>query len=129
MRKAPALTLVTLVAALGLVVAAQARSVSSQGMYGISITNYKVTRTHTASISVKIRGLKMGAMSKKNVVGRGHWNIYVNGKLNSYSVNAKTGTTKTLKKGDYKVYVALANNDGTPLKEPARSKTITVMVD
>ena len=129
MRKALTLALVTLVTAVGLATAAQARPQAAQGMYGISITNYKVTRNHTATISVKIRGLKMGAMSKKNVVGTGHWNIYVNGKLNNYSVNAKTGTTKLLKKGDYKVYVALANNDGSPLKEPAKSKTITVMVD
>jgi hypothetical protein len=71
----------------------------------------------------------MGAMNKHNVAGKGHWNIYVNGKLNNYSVNPRTGRTKALKTGDYKVYVSLVDNDGSPLSEPTRSKTIPVMVD
>ena len=99
------------------------------GMYGVTLVNYKVNRDHTVTLTVRIRGLKMGAMSRKNVAGTGHWNIYVNNKLNNYSVSPKTGKTKVLKKGDYKVFVALVNNDGTPLSEPAHSKTVPVMVD
>ena len=129
MRKAFVLALTLALGVAAVATAAQARPQVRQGMYGISIANYKVTKSHTVTIAVKIRGLKMGAMSRKNVAGKGHWNIYVNGKLNNYSGNASTGTTKALKKGDYKVYVALVNNDGTPLSEPTRSKTITVMVD
>ena len=59
---------------------------------------------------------------------KGHWNIYVNGKLNNYSVNARIGGTKALRKGDYNVYVSLVDNDGSPLSEPSRSKTSPVMV-
>lgn len=100
------------------------------GMYGITIKNYIINSSdHTVTLKVKIRGLKMGAMSKKNVAGQGHWNIYVGGKLNNYSVNPTTGKTKPLAKGDYKVYVSLVNNNGTPLSEPTRSKTVSVMVD
>lgn len=125
-------TVVVLALALVAVVvvsAAGASTRSSAGMYGIRIANYKVNRDHTVTINVKIRGLVMGAMSKHNVAGKGHWNIYVNGKLNNYSVNPRVGKTKVLKKGDYKVYVALVDNDGSPLSEPTRSKTIPVMVD
>jgi hypothetical protein len=109
--------------------AAQARPHAGQGMYGIQITNYRINKDHTVTINVKIRGLTMAGMSKHNVAGKGHWNIYVGRKLNNYSVNPKAGKTKVLQKGDYKVYVTLVNNDGTPLTEPARSKTISVMVD
>lgn len=128
MRTVVALAL-TLVFAGAVVGAADARTHASTGMYGIQIVNYKINRDHTVSINVKIRGLVMGAMSKHNVAGKGHWNIYVNGKLNNYSANARTGKTKILKKGDYKVYAALVNNDGSRLSEPTRSKTIPVMVD
>lgn len=71
----------------------------------------------------------MGAMNKHNVVAKGHWNIYVNGKPNNYSANPRTGRTKALRKGDYKVYVSLVDKDGSPLSEPGRSKTSPVMVD
>jgi hypothetical protein len=99
------------------------------GMYGVQIVNYKVNKDHTATINVKVRGLKMAGMSKKNVAGQGHWNILVNGKVNNYSANAKKGTTKLLPKGEYTVNVELVNNDGTKLKEPAKSKTIHLMID
>ena len=127
MHKVVALALMVVAAVI--VGAADARTHASAGMYGVRIVNYKVNRDHTVSINVKIRGLVMGAMSKHNVAGQGHWNIYVNRKLSNYSVNARTGKTKVLRKGDYKVYVALVYNDGSPLSEPTRSKTIPVMVD
>ena len=123
--------MVTLVLATAVVAtAAQARSGSAQGMYGIQITNYKVNANHTVTINVKVTGLKLAPASigKKNVAGKGHWHIYVNGKYNNASA-ATSGTTKPLKKGDYKVYVTLNNNDHSPLSPPVRSKTVSVMVD
>jgi len=110
--------------------AAQARSHTEQGMYGIQITNFKVNPNHTVTINVKIRGLKLAPalVGKKNVAGKGHWHIYVAGKYNNFAA-ATSGKTKALKKGDYKVYVTLNNNDHSPLSEPTRSKTISVMVD
>jgi hypothetical protein len=110
--------------------AAQARTGTTQGMYGIQITNFKVNPNKTVTINVKIRGLKLAPaqVGKKNVAGEGHWHIFVNGKYNNFSA-ATSGRTKPLKKGDYKVYVTLNNNDHSPLSEPARSKTISVMVD
>lgn len=115
----------------GAIAAAPAQKADgAKGMYGIKLVDYKVNiATKKVTLEVKIRGLKMAGMSDANVAGSGHWNIYVNGKKNNFSVNATKGTTKPLKKGDYKVYVALVNNDGTPLSEPTKSKTITVMVD
>jgi len=121
------------VLALGVVVvggAAQARTGSSQGMYAIQITNFKVNANRTVTVHVKVRGLKLAPalIGKKNVAGKGHWHIYVNGKYNNAS-GATSGKTKVLKKGDYKVYVTLNNNDHSPLSEPTRSKAISVMVD
>jgi hypothetical protein len=108
-----------------------ASSQSAAGMYGISIKNYKVNRDGTVTINVKIRGLKMAAkaVGKKNVAGQGHWHIYVNGKYNTFAANPAVGKTKKLKKGDYKVYVELTNNDHSSLSERTISKTIPVMVD
>ena len=110
--------------------AAQARPGAAEGMYGIQITNFKVNPNHTVTINVKIRGLQLAPASvgKANVAGRGHWHIYVNGKYNNFAA-ATSGKTKALKKGDYKVYVTLNNNDHSSLSEPTRSKTISVMVD
>ncbi len=110
--------------------AAQARSGAARGMYAIQITNFKVNPNKTVTISVKIRGLELAPalVGKKNVAGKGHWHIYVNGRYNNFAA-ATSGRTKALKKGDYKVYVTLNDNDHSPLSEPTRSKTITVMVD
>jgi hypothetical protein len=52
----------------------------------------------------------------------------VNGKYNTFSANPALGTTKKLKKGDYKLYVELVNNDHSSLSEKTISKTIPVMV-
>ena len=140
MLKALALTLALAVAVTVLAGAAQARpqasqvsqvSQVSQGMYGIQIVNYKVNRNGTVTVDVKIRGFKMlpkQVGAKKNVAGAGHWHIYVNGKYNNYSADPTSGKTTPLKKGDYKMYVTLNNNDHSPLSEPTRSKTVTVMV-
>ncbi len=130
MRKVFALMLTLAVATAVVATAAQARSDTAQGMYGIQITNFKVNVNHTVTINVKIRGLKLAPalIGKKNVAGKGHWHMYVNGKYNNAS-GATSGKTKPLKKGDYKVYVTLNNNDHSPLSEPTRSKTIRVMVD
>jgi len=130
MRRITTFAVALALAALAVGGAAQAHTGTSRGMYSIKITNFKVNANLTVTISVKIRGLKLAPaqVGKKNVAGEGHWHIYVNGKYNNYS--AKTsGTTKPLQKGDYKVYVTLNNNDHSPLSEPTRSKTITVMVD
>jgi len=130
-RKVFALMLTLAVATAVVATAAQARSHDAQGMYGIQITNYKVNPDHTVTINVKIRGFKLAPAligTKKNIAGKGHWHIYVNGKYNNAS-GATSGKTKPLKKGDYKVYVTLNNNDHSPLSEPTRSKTIPVMVD
>lgn len=129
MRKVFALILTLALAAAIAATTAQARSHTAQGMYGIQITNYKVNANHTATINLKIRGLKLAPalIGKKNAAGQGHWHIYVNGKYNNAS-GATSGKTKALKPGHYKVYVTLNNNDHSPLSEPTRSKTITVMV-
>lgn len=130
MRKVFTLMLTLALAAAVLATTAQARSHTAQGMYGIQITNYKVNPNHTVTINVKIRGFKLAPAligNKKNTAGKGHWHMYVNGKYNNAS-GATSGKTKVLKKGDYKVYVTLNNNDHSPLSEPTRSKTITVMV-
>jgi hypothetical protein len=128
-RKIAALTLTLALAAVGVTATAQARSATAQGMYGIQITGYKVNANHTATITVKVRGLTLAPalIGKKNVAGKGHWHIYVDGKYDNAS-GTTTGKTKPLKPGDYKVYVTLNNNDHSPLSEPTRSKTITLMV-
>ena len=67
-------------------------------------------------------------VGKKNVAGKGHWHIFVNGKYNNFAATT-SGKTTPVKKGDYKVNVTL--NEQRPLTPftPVRSKTISVMVD
>lgn len=132
MRKALQLVLLVALAAIGVTAAAQAQPAKTSGMYEIQITNFKVNPNKSVTVNVKIRGWKMypkAVGSKKLAKDGGHWHIYVNGKYNTYSANATVGKTTPLKKGDYKLRAELANNDHSPLKEPAKSKTISVMVD
>ena len=134
MRKALALALalVASVAALGVVAAGDAATRSrSEMMHEITLSSFKVNANHTVTVFVKIRGWKMypSLVGKKtNKPDGGHWHIYVNGKYNTYSANPTKGTTTKLKKGDYKIYVALANDDHSPVKGTHSSKTVTVMV-
>ena len=132
MRKVLALALVTTVAALGLVAAGEAAPTSRASMMrDISITSFKVNKNDTVTVFVKIHDWKMypALVGKKtNKPDGGHWHIYVNGKYNTYSANPTKGTTTKLQKGDYKIYVALANDDHSPVKGTHPSKTVTVMV-
>ena len=131
MRRIVMLALVLALGAVASVGVAQARSGSSEGMMeSIQITNFKVNPNHTISITTAIHGLKLapGLVGKKNVAGKGHWHIFVNGKYNNFAATT-SGKTTPVKKGDYKVYVTLNNNDHSPLSPPVRSKTISVMVD
>jgi len=132
LRKALALALVTLVAALGLVAAGNAAtSKRTVVMHEISITSFKVNKGGTVTVFVKVRGWKMYPKlvgKKTNKANGGHWHIFVNGKYNTYSANATKGTTLKLKKGDYKITVALANDDHSPVKGTHASKAVTAMV-
>ena len=132
MRKVFALALVTTVAAFGVVAAGEAAPTSRASMMrDISITSFKVNTNDTVTVFVKIHDWKMypALVGKKtNKPDGGHWHIYVNGKYNTYSANPTKGTTTKLKKGDYKIYVALANDDHSPVKGTHPSKTVTVMV-
>lgn len=133
MRKTLALVLVTLVAAVGLVASGgAATSTRADMMHEISITNFKVNNNGTVAVFVKIRGWKMypALVGKKtNKADGGHWHIFVNGKYNNYSANATKGVTKKLKPGDYKIRVALANDDHSLVKGTHPSRAISVMVD
>ena len=128
------ITMLAVAVALGALAAGGAAQASTgtagRMMHSIQITNFKVNANHTVTISVKIHGLTLAPalVGKKNVAGKGHWHIYVNGKYNNFAATT-SGKTMQLKKGDYKVYVTLNNNDHSPISPPARSKTITVMVD
>jgi uncharacterized protein (DUF2141 family) len=132
LRKTLALALVTLVAALGLVASGgAATSTRTDMMHEISITNFKVNKGGTVTVFVKVRGWKMYPKlvgKKTNKADGGHWHIFVNGKYNNYSANATKGSTLKLKHGDYKITVALANDDHSPVKGTHPSKTITAMV-
>lgn len=127
MRKLLVALTVIVVSAAAVAATAPARS---NGMYGIQITGYKVNADKTVTIKVKVRGLKMAPakVGKKSVAGQGHWHIYVSKKYNNFSASPTSGKTKKLKKGDYKVYVELVNNDHSSLSEKTVSKTIPVMV-
>jgi ABC-type glycerol-3-phosphate transport system substrate-binding protein len=132
LRKTLALALVTLVAALGLVASGSAAtSKRTNLMREISITNFKANKNGTVTVFVKVRGWKMYPKlvgKKTNKADGGHWHIYVNGKYNTYSANATKGVTTKLKNGDYKITVALANDDHSLVKGTHPSKAVTAMV-
>jgi hypothetical protein len=121
-----------LVLGISIVAAAQAGTRAHDSMMrGITLTNYKVNGNGTVTVFVKVHDWKMypALVGKKtNKPDGGHWHIYVNGKYNNYSASTKSGHTTKLKHGDYKLYVALANDDHSPVKGAERSKTVTVMV-
>ena len=75
-----------------------------------------------------MEGLGVGTMSKQNV-GKRHWGLYVNRKLNTYSANPTRGSTEAREPVDNTVHPTLVDNSGTPLSEPTRSKVVPVMVD
>jgi hypothetical protein len=129
----PLVLALTTVLAASVVASAQAGARSHGSMMrGIVITNFKVNADRTVTVFVKLHDWKLYPKlvgSKMNKKDGGHWHIYVNGKYNAYSASPKSGRTTALKKGDYKLYVALANDDHSPVKGADRSKTISVMVD
>jgi hypothetical protein len=129
----PLVLAATLVLGVSAVAAAQAGSRANDSMMrGIAISNFKVNPDRTVTVLVKVHNWKMYPKlvgSKTNKKDGGHWHIYVNGKYNNYSASAKSGKTTKLKKGDYKLYVALANDDHSLVKGADRSKKISVMVD
>ena len=120
---------------LGISVAAAAQAsprAHASMMRGISISSFKVNANKTVTVFVKVHDWKMYPKlvgSKTLKKDGGHWHIFVNGKYNNYSASATSGKTLVLKHGDYKIYVALANNDHSPVKGADRSKSISVMVD
>ena len=132
MRKLFVLT-TAVVLGVSVVAAAQAGSRTHAAvMRGIVITNFKVNADKTVTVFVKVRDWKMYPKlvgSNTNKKDGGHWHIFVNGKYDNYSASVKSGKTTKLKKGDYKLYVALANDDHSPVKGSDRSKKISVMVD
>ena len=124
--------LLLLVLGLAAVAGAQARTAArADVMHQIQLNTFRVNADHTVTVFVTVRGWKMypALVGKKtNKMDGGHWHIYVNGKYNTYSANPKSGKTTKLKKGDYKIYVALANNDHSLVKGAHHSRTVTVMV-
>ena len=109
--------------------ASQAQPDVSRSGPTIRIANVAVNANHTVTIKVAIRGLTLapGLVGKGNVVGKGHWHMYVNGKSNNDAATT-SGTTKTLPKGAHTMYVTLNRNDHSPLAMPTRSRAITVRV-
>jgi hypothetical protein len=97
----------------------------------ITLVSVREGSGHTVVATVRITGFKMipSRVGKKpNSAIGGHWHIFVNGKYNNFSANAKTGRTTKLKAGTYKIQVELANNDHSELSRPVKSKTMTIKV-
>ena len=97
----------------------------------ISIVKASPAFSGIVTVTVTISGWKLypARVGKKpNMANGGHWHLFVDGKYNNFSAKATTGKTVALKKGTHKIFVALANNDHSPLKPPVTSRTITVKV-
>lgn len=112
-----------LVAGVGLGSAATARS--------IAIVKATPGSNGVVTITVRITGWTMlpGRVGRKpNSATGGHWHIYVDGKYNGVSANARTGKTRPLKQGSHVIRVELANNDHSSLGPRVRSRGVTVKV-
>ena len=127
------ITVVALAALLAVIVSTQAGARTNRSAArSITLVSVKEVPGHLVQATVRITGWRMipSKVSKKpNSATGGHWHIFVNGKYNNYSANATKGTTLKLKKGDYKITAALANDDHSPVKGTHPTKAISVMVD
>lgn len=131
MKKYAAIGVIALVAAL---VATQAFATTRNSTAKRSITLISVKEVSGSMVqaTVRVTGFKMipSKVGKKpNSPTGGHWHIFVNGKYNNFSANAKTGKTLKLKPGTYKIQTELANNDHSELSPPVKSKTMSIKVD
>lgn len=126
-------TLIVLVALVAAVAAVQAGATTSRAT-ARSITLLSVHELSGSKVQVNVRitgwtmlPAKVG--KKPNNATGGHWHIFVNGKYNNFSANARTGKTLKLEHGTYKIQAELANNDHSELSPPVKSKAMTIKVD
>jgi hypothetical protein len=97
----------------------------------LSILKASAGRNGVVTVQVRITGWKMypslvGTPLKKN--DGGHWTIFVDRRCNNVSVNRSSGKTKALRIGVHRIYAHLVNNDGSFLRPPIKSNTVTVTV-
>jgi Domain of unknown function (DUF4399) len=125
--------LVALVALVAAVASMQAGATTSKASArSITLLSVKEVPGSMVQVNVRVVGWKMipSRVGKKpNSATGGHWHIFVNGKYNNFSANARTGKTLKLKHGTYKIQVELANNDHSELSPPVKSKTMSIKVD
>ncbi len=116
MRQVFVLTLAAALAA-----TAPAHAPASPGQARKSIAIVRATDDHgVIRLTVRITGW------------RGRWNVYVNGRLDNSSTSRTKGSTnprRRLAPGTYRIYVALANANRTPLRPVVRSRTVTVTIE
>lgn len=122
-----------LVALLAALVSTQAFATTKSSVVKRSITlvSVKEGAGHTVIATVRITGWKMlpALVGKKpNSKTGGHWHIFVNGKYNNATANAKSGKSLKLKAGTYKISAELANNDHSELSPPVKSKTLSIKI-
>ena len=127
------LILIGLVAVLAAFAAIQAGATTSRSTArSITLLSVHELRGSVVQVNVRITGWKMlptKVGKKPNSATGGHWHIFVNGKYNNFSANARTGKSLKLEHGTYKIQAELANNDHSELNPPVKSKVMSIKVD
>ncbi len=97
----------------------------------ISIVRATVDVNRVVTLHVKILGWKMYPTlvgREPNEPGGGHWVIIVDGRFNKACTKYTLCKTKILRIGNHKIYAELAENDGSYLEPPAKSRIIRVTI-
>ena len=126
-------TLVGLVALAAAIVSMQAGATTTRSAArSITLVSVHELSGSVVQVNVRITGWRMipSRVGKKpNIATGGHWHIFVNGKYNNFSANARTGKTTKLRRGTYRIQAELANNDHSELSPPVKSKVMSIKVD
>jgi hypothetical protein len=94
----------------------------------IRIVQATAANNGTVTLKVAIKGWTLAQQAKHAAGTSGYWLIYVDGKRNTTSRSATTGTTTKLAPGQHRIHVELVSNNGKPLNPPALSNTVIVHV-
>ena len=97
----------------------------------LSILSASAGRNGVVTLRVRIIGWKMYPRLVGTPLNRsdgGHWTIFVDRRCNNISANRSKGKTKVLRTGVHRIYAHLVNNDGSFVRPPIKSNTVTVTV-
>ncbi len=85
-----------------------------------------VTRGHVVMIALKLKTNAPDGKPARHA--KAQWLVYVDGKPNNSSTSSDFAKTKRLERGKHRIWVILTSFNGSKLKQPLRTNTISLKI-